>query len=299
MLKTYSKENYGSFAEFKKLLAEELKQAFIGTKVSVRGKDAYITDFYCSVSNLGETIMTTLDVNGSLTSYAINLAVKNNIIKFEGDACDAFNSYLNIYEESIKTNEAEEKEAVRLAAERAKAYQAELAAKKARLEEERKAADLEARYNKKVQRALTKLKSLKPENTSKLFEAPQSQYEIIGWMAKHSTGIKAAMPDYMEKWFVGRFGDVERYVVDSRKKTSGGFDYQWSLGLKISFDQDVLGPLELKATSKNKKVIDSVTFVWDLIENYGFQFGKAQNIDLIKQEVPEKYLQDFEKGYAM
>ena len=52
--------------------------------------------------------------------------------------------------------------------------------------------------------------------------------------------------------------------------------------------------------SKNKKVIDNVAFVWDLIENYGFQFRKdAQDADRIRNEIPKDYIADFERGLAM
>jgi hypothetical protein len=107
------------------------------------------------------------------------------------------------------------------------------------------------------------------------------------------------MPDWMEQQFVSMFGDVERYVVDSKKKTSGGFAYQWGLGLKITFDEEVSGALEQRATSKNKKIIDNVAFIWDLVENYGFKFGKKQDIDAIIEEVPTEYLPDFNRGFAM
>ena len=157
----------------------------------------------------------------------------------------------------------------------------------------------ELKFKLKKDKMLEKLATLKPENTKKLFETPTSHYEVLGWMAKHVTSVRAAMPDWMENQFVSMFGDVERYVVDSKKKTSGGFDYQWGLGLKISFDKEVAGPLEKRATSKNKKVIDSLTFVWDLIDNYGFTFGKKQDLDKIIDEVPDQYLADFQRGYAM
>ena len=126
-----------------------------------------------------------------------------------------------------------------------------------------------------------------------------SQYEVLGWIAKHTKSIKASMPDYMENWFVKNFGqDSDRYVVDSTKRTSGGHPMQWSLSCKISFDSEVPSIL-LNKVASNKKAIDSVAFVWDLVDNYGFTFGKTQDINLIKSEIPSQYLEDFERGYAM
>lgn len=165
---------------------------------------------------------------------------------------------------------------------------------------ERARQEAELKFQIKKEKMLAKLNELKPENTRRLFTTPMSYYETLGWMAKHITSIKPSMPDLAEKWFVGIFGDVEnRYVVDSRKRTSGGFPMQWGLSCKISFDQEVVGPLAKRATSSNKRVIDNVAFVWDLIEKYGFQFGKKQDVDLIRKEIPTKYLLDFERGYLM
>ena len=298
-MEIYSKESYGSYAEFKRSFVKELKQAFTGTKVSYRDKNAYITDFCISNSNIGEHIMVSLDVDGETKQLALDLATGSGVIKFNEDANKAYNELMELFNQSAKIFEEESAKEREIAAEKARLFREKCEAERARREEIKKQIEADKRYARKVKKALDKLACMKPEKTANLFETPTSHYEILGWMAKHLTSIKAAMPDYMEKWFVGRFGDVERYVVNSKKKTSGGFAYQWGLGLKLTFDEDVKGPLEQRATSKNKKVIDNVAFVWDLIENYGFQFGKEQNISQIKAEIPEENLVDFEKGYAM
>ena len=104
----------------------------------------------------------------------------------------------------------------------------------------------------------------------------------------------------MEKWFDSKFDCENKSVVDSRKRTSGGHPVQWGLSFRMSFDSAVSGILEQRATSQNKKVIDSVSFVWDLIDNFGFQFSKSgQDIDKIRAEIPNQYVSDFEKGLAM
>lgn len=299
MLKIYSKENYDSYMDFQKTFINELKQAFTGTKVSYKGKDAYFSDFNISNSNLGININATLDVDGEEKQMILDLAVKSGIVVISDDVKKDYEEFATIYEQS-KANFATESEIARKEAdEKARLYREQCEAEKARREELKKQIEADKRYAKRVERALNKLSTLKPEKTEKLFETPTSQYEVIGWMAKHLTSVRAAMPDFMEKWFIGKFGDVERYVVDSKKRTANGNPMQWGLSLKLTFNTEVKGPLEQRATSKNKKVIDNVAFVWDLIENYGFQFGKEQNIHQIKAEVPEQYLPDFEKGYAM
>jgi len=298
-MKIYSKENYGSYVEFKKSFINELKQAFIGTKVSYRDTDAYFSNFDISSSNLGTHVMASLDVEGETKSMVLELAINSGIVKLPENVKKAYDEFVDVYNKSREVFDAEEKAQMEAAAERQRIYLAQCEAERIRREEIKKQIEADKRYAKKVQNALLKLNSLKKEDTSKLFETPTSHYEIIGWMAKHLTSVRAAMPDYMEKWFVGKFGDADRTVVDSKKRTSGGHPMQWGLSLKLTFDEEVKGPLEQRATSQNKKTIDNVAFVWDLIENYGFQFGKEQNISQIKAEIPEENLVDFEKGYAM
>ena len=127
---------------------------------------------------------------------------------------------------------------------------------------------------------------------------PYKSYELLGWMAKHCTSLRPAMPDWMEGAFVKRFGDVPRTVVDSKKRTSGGFPMQWGLSMKISFDKEVPSELKKVATSSNKASIDNVAFVSDLVESFGFRFGKKQDVDKILEEIPAKDLEDFMRGYA-
>ena len=44
------------------------------------------------------------------------------------------------------------------------------------------------------------------------------------------------------------------------------------------------------------KAIASTAFVWDLVDDYGFQFGKKQDVEKIKQTVPAQYVSMFEAG---
>jgi DNA gyrase subunit B len=72
---------------------------------------------------------------------------------------------------------------------------------------------------------------------------------------------------------------------------------KYSISFKASFKNDIPAVLQSKAGVK-KKVIDSVSFIWDLIENHGFRFGKSQDIEAIKKTVPATYLSEFETGIA-
>lgn len=301
-MKVYSKENYSTWDEFKEALIKELSESLVGHDVDYDGFLMTIAGIKFDVVQVNAKATEVIKVYFEDDDYLLFFpAVNSGKIKLlNKEDNKIFKEIAAIYEDAKLVHAEElEKAAQKLEEDRKIAYQ-EYLKREAERAERLKAQEQEKKFQAKVQKKLKELESMKPEKTVRLFNSPTTFYEALGWMAKHATGVRAAMPDYMEKWFVGKFGDVERYVVNSKKKTSGGFDYQWGLGLKITFDKAVAGTLEQRATSQNKKVIDSVAFVWDLVENYGFQFRKdAQDVDKIRAEIPTQYIADFEKGLAM
>jgi hypothetical protein len=48
-----------------------------------------------------------------------------------------------------------------------------------------------------------------------------------------------------------------------------------------------------------RKAVTNSEFVRDLVDNYGFQFGKVQDLEAIRSCVPSTYQTDFELGLAM
>lgn len=285
-MKNYSKENYANYESFIKEVETKLNENY--SNVEVTGK-LFETGTIVSYRIDGENnnVVVQLETNIGAKCYCLNVALKANSIIILNEAIKLeIDSYLSLLDEAYNLYSEEQYEAFRAKCEAN------------RIEQERLKA--EEKFEAKKQAALQKLENLKPENIKKLFKSPNNYYEALGWMTKHTTSIRASMPDYMESWFVKIFGeDTLRYVVDSKKKTSGGFPFQWGLSCKISFDEEVSGYLQTKVTSKNKKAIDSVAFVWDLIENYGFTFGKKQDVEKIRSEVPVNYIKDFELGYNL
>ena len=127
-------------------------------------------------------------------------------------------------------------------------------------------------------------------------------YYALGWLAKHVSKISASIPDYLQSSFENYFGtDVSPYVVDSSKKTSGGFSYQWGIGMNARLcgkDIDTIPPILSQYFNSTGKVLYSTSFIWDLVDNYGFQFGKTQDVDKILSLVPAQYKASFELGLA-
>lgn len=305
-MKEYSKSDYESYESFESEALRELKGAFVGAKVLYRSQNAHLADFRFADAKLGGPSTTSarelfaeFDVGGTKKEIILRLGISSGVIEPIGAEANAISELIGVLDRAKATHDAEIEAKLREAEERAKAKATERALENAKKAEELKVAEAEKRRAKRIGRALAKLDRIEREDTSKAFAAPESHYEALGWMAKHLSSIRASMPDYMEKWFVGKFGDVERHIIDSRRTTAGGYPMQWGLSMKLTFDEDVKGQLEARATGGSKRIIDSVAFVWDLVENYGFRFGKEQDVESIMAEIPKCSLPDFERGYGM
>lgn len=126
-------------------------------------------------------------------------------------------------------------------------------------------------------------------------------YYSLGWLAKNTTSFAAAMPDYLLPYFEKHFGtDYKPKVVDSKKKTVNGFPMQWALSMNaaISTKANNMPTYLTEHLSQNGKQIADTSFIWDLVDKYGFQFGKKQNIDEIRSHIPSACLGSFEAGLA-
>jgi hypothetical protein len=124
-------------------------------------------------------------------------------------------------------------------------------------------------------------------------------YFALGWVAKHVGTITAKMPDYLESAFVKHFGDVEHTVVDSTKVGPAGFTSQWHLSMEASLVKAKEIPAILNDfLSQNGKKLSKTSFVWDLVDKYGFKFGKKQDTLDIMRCVPIEYVPMFNAGMA-
>lgn len=123
-------------------------------------------------------------------------------------------------------------------------------------------------------------------------------YYNLGWLAAHVGSVSATMPDYLDGAFVKHFGDeaVHR-VVDSKKRTVNGNSMQWTFGFKATLKNlDSVPDTLTKYLNSTGKAIANTSFLWSLVSDYGFVFGKKQNVDKIMATVPEQYWAVFEAG---
>ncbi|MBO7079739.1 MAG: hypothetical protein J6W64_08035 [Bacilli bacterium] len=182
---------------------------------------------------------------------------------------------------------------------------AEYEAEQRRIEEEKQAKIKEEKMKEKAEKKKKELldytKTL--DRTASCIYTGDEFYIALGWLAKHTKKISAVMPDYLEDWFVNVFGnDAERKAVDSKLKTSGGFQYQWSLAVTLDLDTNENIPLILtqylsKSETKKGKRLSNTEFIYKIAKDYGFKFGKVQDLDEIKKYIPTNMLEDFNLGY--
>ncbi len=197
---------------------------------------------------------------------------------------------INNYQEILNTISAEQKiiEDKKIADRLAKI--------KAEKEAEEIAAEQE-RYENYIKHTLEGLETF----SANKINLSSNMVKAIGWLAKNITNIVAAMPDFCENWFRRMFGDAKARIVSQKKKGPSGWVSQWAFSLAAVIKENAKNSIpeclkEYTESSRNHN-LNNTRFLFTLIQDYGFQIGKNQNIEEIKKHIPERYLKDFEEGY--
>lgn len=224
------------------------------------------------------------------TVLAYSIVTKMNLLSFDETDTETlqnlFDEYVNNWTEFDNNRRAEQ------IAKREADAQAREEAKKAKADE-KKAAAFERRKEKEIKDFEELTQKSRPLSAASEF------YHSLGWLAKHSGSVHAVMPDYLETSFKKHFGDASCRVVDSKKKTVNGNSMQWTFGFTISLRKPETAPAFLQSSlNYNGKLIADTPFIWDLVDNYGFKFGKTQDLEAIRSCVPSEYITDFECGFA-
>jgi hypothetical protein len=127
-------------------------------------------------------------------------------------------------------------------------------------------------------------------------------YYSLGWIANNCGAFACSLPDYLLPYFQSQFGSAyEPHAVDSRKRTVNGYAMQWTISMTANIKKKSLDKIPAflsQYLSKSGNAIANTAFIWDIVSNYGFQFGKTQDIDQIRATIPTEYLTYFENGYA-
>ena len=122
-------------------------------------------------------------------------------------------------------------------------------------------------------------------------------YWTLGWLASHVGTLTAKMPDFLEASFVKHFGDVERTTVDSTKVGPAGYTSQWRLSMEASLVKAKEIPVTLtQYLNPTGKKLSKTSFIWKLVDDFGFKFGKKQDTLDIMRCVPIEYVLIFNEG---
>lgn len=264
-------------------LVDAIGNGVVGKTVScIKYGDGEIVAFK---GNTVEDIIVDIDFSGEIKKFSLNHIMNNKFVQFVD-----FDEFADIWTKAFElhttlTNLHNESERV--------ARQLLIEAKK-QAEAEKKA---EAKYQKLKEKAIKDFDQLVKQANTSLSDVDEFYY-ALGWMAKHVGSISAALPDYLESSFTKHFGtETGARIVDSKKKTVNGNSMQWTFGFNATLRKAENIPAFLSQyLSTTGKAIANTSFIWDLVDNYGFQFGKKQDADKIKGTVPAQFIKSFEAG---
>ncbi len=156
----------------------------------------------------------------------------------------------------------------------------------------------EEKYQKTVAKALKDFEA--HAQSERPLSAAAEFYYALGWLVKHIGTVTAVLPDYLENAFARYFGaETPCRVVNSKHRGPAGWQPQWSWSFTASIKKpDVVPALISEKLNPSGNKVSDTSFIWDLVDKYGFQFGKKQNIDEIRSHVPSACLASFEAGLA-
>lgn len=271
-------------------LTKDLNSDLVGKKVdSIKYGQGTIKEVEISSHNENKDIRATIQFENEEKAFLLGIALKNVSVAVDEDTNEIIKQGITeatIIQDKINSNikEAQEKECA-IIRER----------EEQRKEEERiKKAEIKMEAMKKSNLKLAK--TLSATN----FVPYDNFYIDLGYLAKNASNITAAMPDYLDKWFVKTFGNVPHKSVDQSKKTPSGLPPQFALALKIDLKTNANMPVGLIKylgdVDKNVKPISNTQFVFSLVRDFGFKFGKEQDLDAIMENIPSHRLDDFRLG---
>ena len=238
-------------------------------------------------------LMVNIEFANNLTKgFALQIAMTFRTIKFLDDA--------NLTQAKELLNELNPLK-VQRAQEAVLEREQELEAMRQKVEQEKQAAKdkkKEEQFERAKETAIARFKSMR-NNTYAITSAQDEYYYTIGWLAKNVRTISARLPDYLEPVFASHFGaSAPRTVTDTSRKTVGGFKPQWSYAFTASIKNiDVAPALVLEKLNEARTKLADTAFIWNLIDNHNFKFGKEQDVDAIRKNIPECYLESFDNGF--
>ena len=240
-----------------------------------------------TVPSNGNSLYVTIDLeSGNSRLFALKALLDLNLLEMTEDLKTVLAEAQSVFFDNYQTVEQAKRKAQRLAYEQKK--QAEEDARQ------------EAKYEASKAKMIKEFESL--AGREKTMSATGEFYYSLGWIANNCGAFACSLPDYLLPYFQSQFGsDYEPHAVDSRKKTVNGYSMQWAISMTANIKKKSLDKVPAflsQYLSKSGNAIANTSFIWDLVSNYGFKFGKTQDLDQIRATIPTEYIQYFENGYA-
>lgn len=298
-MKDYLKLFNNDCSEAKKDLLKDLNEFIRGAKIDSSSYGlGYIIAIRDDVTNPAKEhdYKVDIDFNGATKTFCLMFAIEKGAITLEGTLLDLLKEYMSSFQAILEERSRQLKiEAEKQAEEHRKLEEFRAAQKVAleKLEKEKKEAEkLEKRKADAIKKFSDLCRQAKMSKTS-----VDDEDFIIGWLAKHVTRISAEIPDFLESQFVAHFGaNAPKTVVSTSMKSSGGFTKKWSLSCQVHVDDLATMPPALQEVFKKSKTANNASFALKLIYDYGFSFGKEQDISQIKSMSSDQ--KAFNLGYS-
>ena len=298
-MKDYLKLFDNNYNEAKKDLLKDINESIRGAKINSSSYGlGYIVAIRDDVTNPAKEhdYQVDIDFNGVTKTFCLMFAIEKGAITLEGTFLDLLKEYMSSFEAILEERSRQLKIEAEKQAEEHRKLEELRAAQKAELEKKEKEKKEAEKFEKRKAEAIKKFSDLCRQAKMNKTSVDDEDF-IIGWLAKHVTRISAEIPDFLESYFVAHFGaNAPKTVVNTSMKSSGGFTKKWSLSCQVHVDDLATMPPALQNVFKKSKTVNSTSFALKLIYDYGFNFGKEQDISQIKSMSSD--LKAFDLGYS-
>jgi hypothetical protein len=288
-MKNYNVSEYQNWNNLAADLTADLRE-LVGTNLQATHKnygECTISGLTVSISDTNFNILGDFTFSDQTKKIALNVVVSNGLVHIPNT--EVLEAVKNFITSCINIqNEIRTVAVARITAAREAARKAAEEAKQA------------AKYKATMEKVIHDFEALSNQDRTKC--ATGEFYYNLGWLAKNVGTVSAALPDYLLPYFEKQFGTTYvPTIVDSKKRTVNGHPMQWTLSMKASLSKkslDTIPAFLRQYLNPTGNSLTSTSFIWDLVENYGFKFGKTQDLAKIKDSLPSHCVEYFEKGYA-
>lgn len=288
-MKTYTASNYQDWNILSSELTAELNELINNPISAVHKKygECKVSSFVVSINESNFMILADVAFSDETKKLALNILLKNGLVQIDDydsfEVLKNFISSLTDLQTEVHNVQYDRTSAKHEADRQAK----ELAKQEAKRLTHREKSIQEFERMTRVDRGIC---------------ASGEFYYNLGWLAKNVGTISVSLPDYLLPYFENHFGtEAKPTVVDSNKRTVNGHPMQWTFSMKASLLKNSLSTIPAFLKQYLSSAGNSLTYtelIWDIVENYGFKFGKTQDLEKIRESIPAHCLEYFEKGYA-